>query len=808
MNQSYELTPDQLRIICAPDSLDFNTTSELLPTEGIIGQPRATRAMDFGIEMPGPGFNIYVQGPAGTGRMTTVAHFLTRKAAAGPVPDDWCYVYNFAAPSRPRALHLPAGMGRQLRQDMAHLVEHLRKEIPRVLEGEEYAEARQRLEQSLQETRDAELRVIQKEAEAVGFGLMRTPAGIVPVPVVDGQPMTQETFNQLPPDKQQAIEKHLRALQEKLSEAARRIREQERRIRAQTHKLERDMIGFVCNPVIEELKEKYKDLPEVLDYLEAVRQDIIEHGEEFKPPEEGEATSSDASPPLTLPFLRYRVNLLVDNAETQGAPVIIEHMPTYYNLIGRIEQQVRSGAVVTDFTMIRPGALHRANGGYLVVYVRDVMNTPFAWDALKRALKNQEIRIQELDVQYRLLVTATLEPEPIPLQVKVVLIGSPWFYYLLYSQDEDFRKLFKVRADFASDMERNEENIRQYSFFIAARCQEENLPPFDRTAVAKVVEYGSRLVEDQTRLSTHFGHIADLVREAGYWARENSHNCVTAEDVQKAIEEKVYRSNLIQERLQRRIEEGDLLIDTEGEVVGQVNGLSLLTLGDYTFARPSRITCRTYMGKGGVVNIEREAKLSGRIHNKGVLTLAGYLGGQYAQDFALSLSASLSFEQLYEEVEGDSAASAELYALLSSLSGLPIKQGIAVTGSVDQYGQVQPIGGVTYKVEGFYDACRLKGLTGEQGVIIPKQNVKNLMLREDVVEAVREGRFHIWAVSTVDEGISILTGVPAGERGPDGRFPEGTVHRLVEDRLREMAEGEKKGKKEPEEKTDDGEAEG
>ncbi|MFQ5887053.1 MAG: Lon protease family protein, partial [Anaerolineae bacterium] len=483
-----------------------------------------------------------------------------------------------------------------------------------------------------------------------------------------------------------------------------------------------------------------------------------------------------------------RVNVLVDNSRLKGAPVILETNPTYSNLIGRIEHRAQLGALVTDFNMIRGGALHRANGGYLITDARAILRQPVAWEALKRALRNEEIRIEELAQQVSLISTVGLEPEPIPLEVKVVLIGDPLTYYLLYAYDEQVQKLFKVRADFAPDMDRTRENMMKYALFIGARCQEENLCHFDLSGVAKVVEYGSRLAEHKEKLTTRFAHIADIVREASYWAGQGGTDLVTAAHVQKAIEEKVYRSNRIEERVRELIEEGTLLVDTEGEVVGQVNGLSIVSLGDYDFGKPSRITAKTYLGKAGVINIEREAELSGRIHDKGVMILSGYMGGKYAQDKPLSLSASLCFEQSYEGVEGDSASSTELYALLSSLSGFPLKQDIAVTGSVNQQGEVQPVGEVTKKIEGFFDVCRVKGLTGEQGVIIPEQNVRNLMLREDVVEAVEKGQFHIYPVRSIDEGISVLTGQEAGGRQPDGTYPPGTVNYEVDKRLGELAE--------------------
>jgi lon-related putative ATP-dependent protease len=519
---------------------------------------------------------------------------------------------------------------------------------------------------------------------------------------------------------------------------------------------------------------------------------------------EGETMPAFFASRLKSPFDRYRINVIVDNSSAEGAPVIVEDNPIYQNLVGRIEHKADFGSLVTDFSMIRGGALHRANGGYLVLDAKAVLISPLAWTSLKRALRNREIRIEEMTQQLSLIATVGLAPEPIPLDVKVVLIGDPQTYYLLYSLDEEFQKIFKVKADFATYMDWTPENLKKYALFIHARCHEENLRHFDNEAVAKVIEYSSRLVEDQEKLTTRFAHVADIVREASYWAGREGHDLVTAADVQRAIEERVYRSNQIEERVREQIEDGTIMVDTDGEVMGQVNGLSILSLGDYTFGKPSRITARTFLGQKGVINIEREAKLSGNIHDKGVLILSGYLGGKYAQEVPLSLSASICFEQSYSGVEGDSASSTELYALLSSLSGFPIKQGIAVTGSVNQQGEVQAIGGATRKIEGFFDVCKVQGLTGEQGVIIPEQNVKNLMLREDVVEAVRQGKLHIYPVGTIDEGITVLTGAEAGERQEDGTYPEGTVNHAVQNRLRELATKLKDfGKREEEEKKEE-----
>lgn len=787
-----ELKPDELRCVCDPSEFDFKSTAELPELTEIIGQVRATRAIDFGVDIPCYGYNIFIIGPAGSGKTTTVHAFLEERALARPVPDDWCYVNNFEDPYRPHALRLPAGGASSLRGEMEELVKNLQEEIPRAFESEEYEQHKAQITRELEEKRASQLKELEGYLKEQGFALLRTPVGFIIAPVIEGQVLTGEQYEKLDEGTKRALEERRPELQKELEKALRGVRDLEKKARARLRDLDKEIAEFAIGHFFESLKEKYSQHPKVIAFLDDVRKDVIQQVDAIKAaaqaPEEAPGPQTAPLPAPRSPFDNYRVNVLVDNSGLKGAPVILETNPTYSNLIGRIEHRAQFGALVTDFKMIRGGALQRANGGYLIADARAILRQPLAWEALKRALRNEEIKIEELAQQISLISTVGLEPEPIPLEVKVVLIGDPLTYYLLYAYDEQVQKLFKVRADFAPDMDRTRENMMKYALFIGARCQEENLCHFDLSGVAKVVEYGSRLAEHKEKLTTRFAHIADIVREASYWANQEGSDLVTAAHVQKAIEEKVYRSNRVEERVRELIEEGTLLVDTEGEVMGQVNGLSIVSLGDYDFGKPSRITAKTYLGKAGVINIEREAELSGRIHDKGVMILSGYLGGKYAQDKPLSLSASLCFEQSYEGVEGDSASSTELYALLSSVSGFPLKQNIAVTGSVSQQGEIQPVGGVTKKIEGFFDVCRVKGLTGDQGVVIPEQNVRSLMLREDVVEAVEEGQFHIYPVRSINEGISILTGQEAGERQPDGTYPPGTVNYEVDKRLRELAE--------------------
>ncbi len=788
-----ELTADQLRRTCCTDEMPFQSTAELEELTDIIGQERATRAIEFGLDIPYYGYNIYALGPAGAGKTTTIIKYLQLKAATRPVPNDWGYVNNFATPDEPHALRLPPGGGLAVRDDVDKLLKSLEELFPRAFESEHYAAHRKELVQELEERRQALFRHMETFARERGYAILQTPMGLLFAPVIDGKPISSEQYQQLPEDIRQQLEAQQPALQAEMEKTLREMKELGEEAENRLRNLDREIAAITVGPGFDELQTRYQAWQDIVDYLQQARQHIIQHVDRYKstPPQE---EKEEAPTPTTLlfarkesPFDRYRINVIVSHHDETGAPVVLEINPTYYNLIGRIEHRAEFGTLVTDYTQIKGGALLRANGGYLVVDARALLRQPLAYDALKRALRHKEVRIEELTQQFSLIPTAGLSPQPIPLEVKVVLIGDPFTYYLLYAYDDEFQKLFKVRADFASQMDWNAHNVLDVARFIRTRCAEENLPAFDLSAVARVIEHSGRLVEDQRKLTTRFAHVADIVYEAAYWAQQAGHPLVTGDDVQKAIDERRYRSSLVEERVREAIVTDVIMVDVTGEKVGQVNGLAVLVLGDYAFGKPSRITAKTFLGQAGVINIEREAKLSGRIHDKGMLILGGYLGSKYAQDKPLSLSATITFEQNYDGVEGDSASSTELYALLSALSGLPIKQGIAVTGSVNQHGEIQAIGGATAKIEGFFDICKEKGLTGDQGVILPEANIPNLMLREDVVQAVAAGQFHIYPVKSVDEGIAILTGRPAGERGPDGKFPPGTVNRLVDDALANLA---------------------
>jgi lon-related putative ATP-dependent protease len=805
------LSVEELYKCCDEKVLNFETTDDIAPLEGTIGQKRALSAIDFGISLDSSGFNIFILGENGTGRMSTIKAILEKQSLNRPVPSDWCYVYNFGDPDAPTAVSLEPGQAVIFQKDMDELVQTLRAEIPKVFESKEYEKQKNKIMEEFQKKQRDLFGGLENEAQAKGFSIRKTVSGLLIVPVKKtGDPLTEEEFEKLDADTKKKIEEIGKTLQDKLDDVVRSVRESEKHLKEELSKLEKDAALSAVGHLIEDIKRKHESKEKIINYLDNVREDILEHLEDFKATEEQSPPLPFIKMPKTEPtFTRYVVNVLVNNKERKGAPCVFESNPAYYNLFGRIEHKVQYGVAMTDFSMIKAGSLLRANGGYIVIDVLDLLRNLFAYDALKRAIRNREIKIEDMWEQYRLISTTALKPEAIPLDVKVVLIGSPYLYYLLYSLDEEYRELFKVKADFDSRMPRSAENIQKYSQFVANLCKQEKLLPFDRSGVGKIVEYGSRLADDQEKLSSRFSEVADLVRESAYWAGKAGSKIVKAEHIETAINEKIYRSNRIEERLREMMAEGTLIVETSGAKVGQINGLAVLGLGDYGFGKPSRITARTYAGKAGVVNIERETKMSGKIHEKAILILTNYLGSKYAVKKPISLSASITFEQLYDMIEGDSATCAEFYALASSIAGVPLKQSFSITGSMDQTGVVQPIGGVNEKIEGFFELCRLRGLDGSHGVIIPRKNVRNLMLKKDVVDAVKEEKFLIFPIENVEEGLEVLTGMKAGELGTDDTYPEGTINYLIMKRLTEISEAmkEKKDEKDEEKKKEPGSSE-
>ncbi|MCA9979987.1 MAG: AAA family ATPase [Anaerolineales bacterium] len=770
------LSPQQLRHQCHADQFDFETTAELEPAEAIIGQPRGVRAIEFGIGIQSHGYNIFVVGETGTGRTAALEQFLKKEAARQPVPNDWIYVHNFNITHRPRAISLPAGLGRKFQDDMAHIIKSLQKTLPDAFDTEAYREEAESIRRRYKEERNRRIEELRTRASQEEMAIVSSPSGFMVMPMQEGKALTADEYQQLPVETYQELEKLRQKWNEELDEVLHQIRERDEAAGEQVKTLSRDVAQNAITHYFDDLRGQYETHPDIVPYINAFYEDVLDNLPDFFPPDPDDDRDVD--------LRRYEVNLLVDNGaqngEPQGAPVVVELNPRFSDLLGRVEYDMQQGGSSTHFTNIKPGSLHRANGGYLIMNVRDILSHRSAWEALKRTIKAGEIKIQPPDRTDGGQVQAkSLDPEPIPLTVKIVLIGTSDYYYTLYNREEDFSQLFKVKAEFDTIMPRDAEHELSYARYIASRCREENLRQFDRTAVAKLVEYGSRLCEHQQWLSTRFGDIADIIREASFWAGREQRGVVTAVDVQRTLDERRDRANLDEEYILRNIQEGTLFIDTTGQVIGQVNGLSVVDIGDYAFGQPGRITARTYKGERGIINIDREVDLTGPIHHKGLLTLTGYLGGQYAQDRPLSISASVTFEQNYSNIEGDSASSAELYVILSSLAALPIRQGVAVTGSVNQRGEIQPIGGVNEKIEGFFAVCQARGLTGDQGVIMPKANLPHLMLSEEVTTAVADNQFHIWAIESIDEGVEILMNLPAGEPDENGEYPENTVHYAV-----------------------------
>lgn len=793
-SEPHRLPPEILRRCCDALTLPFETTDELAQLDDMIGQDRAVEAIHFGIGIKRAGFNLFALGPSGVGKEHLVRMALEERAGQEPVPDDWCYVNNFAEQHKPSALRLPAGRALPFARDMEKLVEELKAAIPAAFESEEYRNRKEVIEEEFKHRHEEAFQALQQKALSKSVGLIRTPIGLALAPLHNGEVIKPKDFEKLPEAERERIKGDLETLENELQGLIGQVPLWEREQRTRLRELNREIASFAVGHLIDEQRERYRDLPVVLQYLNKVQADVIENADAFlRRGMPSEMEGQPMRPPMQagedeVLFRHYRVNVMVAHEPGKGAPVIFEDYPSFENLIGRIEHISQFGTLITDFNLIKAGALHRANGGYLVLDARRVLLQPFAWEELKRAIRSRLLRIQSIGQLLSMVSTVSLEPEPIPLDVKVVLLGDRTLYYLLSRFDPEFRELFKVPADFGERIILNEENLILYARLIATIAQREKLRPLERGAVARMIDHAARLAEDSERLTTHLESIADVMREADFWAGEEGRTRIAAEHVERAVTARTRRSDRIRERVHEEIRRGTILIDTKGSVVGQVNGLSVIQLDNFAFGQPTRITARVRLGRGQVVDIEREVALGGPLHSKGVLILSSYLAARYAIDKPLSLNASLVFEQSYSGVEGDSASSAELYALLSALAGVPIRQCIAVTGSVNQLGQVQAIGGVNEKIEGFFDVCQAAGLTQDQGVLIPASNVKHLMLRQDVVDAVAAGKFHIYAVETVDQGIEVLTGVSAGTLDAQGVYPPDSINDKVEMRLAAFAE--------------------
>ncbi|MBF8298955.1 MAG: peptidase lon-like protein [Dehalococcoidia bacterium] len=792
-----EVPPEKLRWRCDPGAFTFKTTDELAPLREFIGQERAIRAISFGLSIDQPGYNIFLTGLSGTGKSSIVkAHLesmLQDLKASGHSkrPSDWCYLHNFADGDHPTLVELPAGLGRQFKQHLERLLDEVRREVAQAFLSKDYEARRKGITQEAVATQQDIFRGLEQTARGEGFTVQFSSAGVAVAPLLGNRPASQEEYLQMEASVRQDLDRRRSRLMGQVEESAAAAREADKVAAVKVADLDDKVAEAAVEGPFRQAFTAFGAFPQLAAFLNVLKEFSVEHVDALQMSE----TTSEA-PPLTPDsaakvthgreaVLAFSVNCFVDNTGTDGSPIIEESNPNFGNLFGRIERRLSMGAYVTDHTMLKPGSLQAANGGFLILDMRHIIAQPVVWEALKRVIKTKQVRPEDPGEAMGMVTPQVIKADHMPLDVKLVVTGDANLYNFLAANDEDFWEAFKVKADFDYQIRVTNDNLLAYSAFIAGASRKNRLYPFDAGAVGKVLEYSARIMSDQEKLSTRFGVITDLLIEADHWVRadKGAGHVVEARHVQRAIEEKVYRANLVEERMRDVISDGTVLVDVEGDVIGQVNGLAVLNLGDYSFGRPTRITARTFVGRNGVINIEREAQLSGKIHDKGVLIISGYIGWKYAQEYPLSVAASIAFEQSYTGVDGDSASSTEIYAILSSLSGVALSQCLAVTGSVNQLGEVQPIGGVNEKIEGFYDVCKALGLSGKQGVLIPKTNVRNLMLREDVLEAVKAGSFHVYAITTIDEGIELLTGMPAGQRGPGGKYQEGTINYLVDKQL-------------------------
>jgi predicted ATP-dependent protease len=793
VNLTHFIVPvERLRWVCSEDMFPFECTTDIEPLKEFIGQERALGSINFGLEVERTGYNLFLTGLTGTGRASTIKarleRFIEEKKTKGIQYQayDWCYVYNFLYPDQPRIMKLPQGLGKSFANDMEELLKKIREGIPKTFGSEEYNKRKQDVMAEHQTKYQAALDDLDREASEKGLMVQVSSMGAAVVPMEEGKPLSREDFLKLPEEERQKIESKRIEIMRKVEDTYSYLRELESKTGEKMKEIDLKAGEFALSQPFEEIAKKYEQYPEITNFTKEARQYTLSKLDLFM------QAAMPQPPGVYAPqgdlFVAYKINVFVENGAAGGPPIIIEPNPNWFNVFGRIERKAFMGTYASDHTMIKAGAVQLANCGYLILNMRDVLMNQGVWEGLKRVIRTKEVRVEDPWEQMGFMTPQGMKPQPMPVDLKIIVMGDDYIYQLLMQYDEDFWEMFKVKADFDSQMERTDENMKSYTCFIRNCCDAEKLLPFDRSGVAKVLEHAVRATSDQERLSARFGQMKDMLVESDYWARTAESGMITGEHVEKAVREKIHRLDLVAEHILRMIKQGTLMVDVTGAVEGQVNGLAVFDLGIFSFGRPNRITAKTFLGRRGVINIERESQLSGSIHDKGVLILSGYLGSKYAQDKPLSLSASICFEQSYSGIEGDSASSTELYAILSSLSGLPVRQNIAVTGSVNQKGEVQPIGGANQKIEGFFDVCKAKGLTGDQGVMIPQQNIRHLMLREDVVKAVQDGQFHIYSVRTIDEGIGILTGVLAGERQTDGTYPEDTVNYLVDRKLGEYAE--------------------
>lgn len=792
MKKANELSYKDLKLVCSPNLFDFESTDELDPIDTGIGQDRGIKALEFGLNVDVRGYNLYIEGPSGVGKTMYTKNYLNTISKKKKAPQDWCYIYNFDNPNEPIAVSLPAGGGKEFQDLMDRFINDVKLDIKTTFNNEEFEKERTLIKQEFEEKRNNLMEKLNQKSSEYGFQVKASQTGIYMMPVKDGKALAEEEFNKLDEELKKQYEDKSSIVQQHIMEAIGEIKNIEKESQKKIEEWQSNVALLTVNTHINYIKSKYKRNKKINKFLDNIKKDILKNISHFisddKAADKQQPVQQGARPEIVKPWLNYRVNLFIDNSNTEGAPVIMDSNYSYHNIFGKLEYENYFGALKTDFTMLKPGLLHKANGGYIIFQASDLLSNGLCYDALKKALRTKELGIENAADPRSSMVMISLKPEPIPLDLKVIMIGEENIYQTLLAMDSDFRKLFKIKVEFEDDAPLNKENMNKLARFISGYCQQEQLPPLTREAVAKVMEYASKLADNQEKLSTRFNDLAQVIGEAATWARMGHSKTVTSEYIDKALKERVERVKKYDSRYMEMIKENTLLIDTSGFVTGQINGLTIMSIGDYSFGKPVKITANTYTGKTGIMNIEREVELSGSTHSKGVLILSGYLGEMFAQDFPLSLTASICFEQLYNGVDGDSASSTELYAILSSLSGIPINQAIAVTGSVNQKGEIQPIGGVNDKIEGFFQICKMRGLDGKHGVIIPKQNIKNLNLSEEVVNAVKNGTFHIYAISTIEEGIEILTGVPAGKKDSQGHFPAGSINNLAYEKLKKYAE--------------------